>query len=97
MGWHQTGQKGFEIVTYGRKNNEKRQKQRKNNRAYIKRIIGSRVETENGEYARGKVYSVLYEDIDGKKHKLKFSCDTWAQRFRMWFEKKAYVESDEID
>lgn len=97
MGWHQTGQKGFEIVTYGRKNNEKRQKQRKNNRAYIKRIIGSRVETENGEYARGKVYSVLYEDIDGKRHKLKFSCYTWAQRFRMWFEKKAYVESDEID
>ncbi|WP_390571970.1 hypothetical protein [Blautia caecimuris] len=40
---------------------------------------------------------MLYEDIDGKKHKLKFSCDTWAQRFRMWFEKKAYVESDEID
>ncbi len=66
-------------------------------RAYIKRIIGSRVETENGEYARGKVYSVLYEDIDGKRHKLKFSCYTWAQRFRMWFEKKAYVESDEID
>lgn len=59
---YQTGQKGFEIVTYGRKNNEKRQKQRKNNRAYIK-----------------------------------LSCDTWAQRFRMWFEKKAYVESDEID
>ncbi len=63
-------------------------------RAYIRHIIGCREETEIGEHARGKVYYVLYEDIDGKKRTLKFSCKSWADRFQHWFEKQAYEKTE---
>lgn len=64
-------------------------------RSCIRRIVGSRVETEIGEYARGKVYYVVYEDIDGKKHKLKFSSDSLAAEFQNWFKKQPYENLDE--
>lgn len=57
-------------------------------RDYIKRITDYREEIEIAENARGKVHSVLYEDIDGKKHKLKFSCESSAKEFQKWFEMK---------
>lgn len=59
-------------------------------RDYIKRITGYREEMEIAENARGKVHYVLYEDIDGKKHKLKFSCESFAREFQKWFEKQPY-------
>lgn len=66
-------------------------------RAYIRHVIGSRVDTEIAEHARGEVHCVLYEDIDGKIHTLKFSDDSLARKFQRWFEKQAYVESDKTD
>lgn len=62
---------------------------------YIKRITGYREEMEIAENARGKVHYVLYEDIDGKKHKLKFSCESLAREFQKWFEKQAYEEKND--
>ena len=64
-------------------------------RDYIERVIGSRVETEIAEHARGEVYHVVYEDIDGKMHTLKFSDDSLAQKFQRWFEKQEYTKFDE--
>ncbi len=65
-------------------------------RNYIKCLTGYREEMESGEHARRKVYYVLYEDIDGKKHKLKFSYESWAREFQMWFEKQAYKEENRL-
>ena len=59
-------------------------------RSYIKRIIGCREETERADHARGKVYYITFEDIDGKKHTLKFSYESWALEFQKWFEKQTY-------
>ena len=59
-------------------------------RDYIIRITVYREEMEIAENARGKVHYVLYEDIDGKKHKLKFSCESFAREFQKWFEKQPY-------
>lgn len=57
-------------------------------RNFIRRIVGRQVETEIAEHARGKVYYVMYEDIDGKTHKLKFSSDSLASEFQYWFKKQ---------
>ena len=59
-------------------------------RNFIRRIVGRQVETEIAEHARGKVYDVVYEDVDGKTRKLKFSSDSLASEFQNWFKKQAY-------
>lgn len=64
-------------------------------RNYIKRIVGRQTETEIAEHARGKVYYVMYEDMDGKTHKLKFSSDSLASEFQYWFKKQVYKGMDE--
>lgn len=56
-------------------------------RNFIRRIVGSQVETEIAEHARGKVYYVVYEDIDGKTRKMKFSSDSLASEFQNWYKK----------
>ena len=63
-------------------------------RSYIKRIIGCREETERADHARGKVYYITFEDIDGKKHTLKFSYESWALEFQKWFEKQTYEKEN---
>lgn len=63
-------------------------------RNYIKQIIGCREKTEIAEHARGKVYHIIFEDIDGKKHTLKFSYEPWAWEFQKWFEKQAYEKEN---
>ena len=62
---------------------------------FIRRIVGRQVETEIAEHARGKVYYVVYEDVDGKIRKLKFSSDSLASEFLHWFKKQVYKEMDE--
>ena len=64
-------------------------------RNYIKQIIGCREETEIAEHARGKVYYVVFEDIDGKNHTLKFSCEFLVQEFQRWFEKPPYKKEND--
>ncbi len=64
-------------------------------RNFIRLIVGRKVETEIAEHARGKVYDVVYEDVDGKTRKLKFSSDSLASEFQNWFKKQAYKEMDE--
>ncbi|WP_283684724.1 hypothetical protein [Parablautia sp. Marseille-Q6255] len=64
-------------------------------RAYIRCIMDSLVEAEIGDHVRGKVYYVVYEDMDGKKRKLKFSSDVLAAEFQNWFEKQPYENSEE--
>lgn len=64
-------------------------------RNFIRRIVGRQVETEIAEHARGKVYYVVYEDVDGKIRKLKFSSDSLASEFLHWFKKQVYKEMEE--
>ena len=64
-------------------------------RNYIKRIVGRQTETEIAEHVRGKVYYVMYEDMDGKIRKLKFSSDSLASEFQHWFKKQVYKGMDE--
>ena len=35
-----------------------------------------------------------FEDIDGKKHTLKFSYESWALEFQKWFEKQTYEKEN---
>lgn len=64
-------------------------------RKYIRCIQRYQAETEIAEHARGKVYYVLYEDIDDKKRKVKFSSGSLAAEFQKWFKKQAYKETGE--
>ena len=64
-------------------------------RNFIRRIVGRQVETEIAEHARGNVYYVVYEDVDGKIRKLKFSSDSLASEFLHWFKKQVYKEMEE--
>ncbi|MFR3184389.1 MAG: hypothetical protein ACLTVV_00990 [Ruminococcus sp.] len=57
-------------------------------RAYMKGIKGSRVEIEDtGSYNKGKVYRLIFEDINGESHSLKFSSDSEEEEFRRWYGK----------
>lgn len=57
-------------------------------RNYIKCILASKVETEIGQLERAKVYCLLFEDINGKKHTLKFSSASQEKDFRRWYKKQ---------
>lgn len=57
-------------------------------RKYINCILGSKVKSENGRYERGKVYCVLFEDINGKTHTLKFSSASQEKNFKRWYKKQ---------
>lgn len=57
-------------------------------RAYIKRILRSKMEKEITRFDRGMVYCMMFEDINGKKHTLKFSSKDGQQGFRQWYEKQ---------
>ena len=35
-----------------------------------------------------------FQDIDGKKHTLKFSYESWALEFQKWFEKHTYEKEN---
>lgn len=64
-------------------------------RAYIRRILGNREQTENGKLERRKVYQVLFEDIKGKKHTLNFSDADARQDFRRWYKKQEKMQEDD--
>lgn len=57
-------------------------------RAYIKRIIASKAERENARFGNGTVYCVMFEDINGKQHTLKFSSSDGQEAFRRWYERQ---------
>lgn len=57
-------------------------------RSYIKGILACKVKSENGSFQRGKVYCVLFEDINGKTHTLKFSSTSQEKDFQRWYKKQ---------
>ncbi len=57
-------------------------------RAYIQRILGAKEETEYGDYGgRRKAYCVIFEDIAGKQHTLRFSSAVLKRNFLQWYQK----------
>ena len=62
-------------------------------RAYINRILGAKEETEYGNYGgRGKAYCVIFEDIAGKQHTLRFSSASLKRKFLLWYQKRSGKE-----
>lgn len=64
-------------------------------RAYIKRILGTKVESEITSFINGVVYCVMFEDINGKKCILKFSSVSLEQNFRQWYKKRPDKEKED--
>lgn len=54
-------------------------------RNYIQRILGSRVVEQTSDLGREKVYHVMYEDIRGKRHTIKFSSANEQKKFQQWY------------
>lgn len=42
---------------------------------------------DTGSYNKGKVYRLIFEDINGESHSLKFSSDSEEEEFRRWYGK----------
>lgn len=62
-------------------------------RAYIDHILGSGEETEYGHNGgRAKVFCVMFEDIAGKQHTLRFSSASLKRKFLLWYEKRSGKE-----
>lgn len=64
-------------------------------RAYIQRILNMRVIEQTTDLGREKVHCVIFEDIRGKKHTVKFSSASAAGEFRQWYAKREFSQNDD--
>ncbi len=60
-------------------------------RNYIQCLTESKTELEDtGSHTKGTVYCILYKDINGSCHRLKFSAESGAREFQKWYKKQPF-------